>query len=146
MRTERASGLNRYLPASRTARLAIRAVAALVCFAIAVVLSVMPGPAFVFWIAGFVLLGFSVGQILLSVHAVQEFLNDHVPYADRLPRLRKQQIRRMMRHRWVRSIDALSRDQDRRRRRREARRADARARRSGASRGTGQAGQEKTGH
>ena len=146
MRAERVSGLNRYLPASRTARLAIRAVLALVCFAIAVVLSVMPGPAFVFWIAGLVLLGFSVGQILLSVHAVQEFLNDHVPYADRLPRLRKQQIRRMMRHRWVRSIDALSRDQDRRRRRREARRADARARRSGASRGTGQAGQEKAGH
>ena len=145
MRTERASGLNRYLPASRTARLAIRAVLALVCFAIAVVLSVMPGPAFVFWIAGFVLLGFSVGEILLSVHAVQEFLHDNVPYADRLPRLRKQHIRRMMRHRWVRSIDALSRDQEERRRRREARRAAARARRSGASRGTGRAGHEKAG-
>ena len=39
MRAEPASGLNRYLPASRTARLAIRAVAALVCFAIAVVLA-----------------------------------------------------------------------------------------------------------
>ena len=146
MRAERATGLNRYLPASRTARLAIRAVLALVCFAIAVVLSVMPGPAFVFWIAGFVLLGFSVGEILLSVHAVQEFLHDNVPYADRLPRLRKQHIRRMMRHRWVRSIDALSRDQDRRRRRREARRAAAQARRSTASRGTGTTGHEKTGH
>jgi hypothetical protein len=146
MRAEPASGLNRYLPASRAARLAIRAVAALVCFAIAVVLSVMPGPAFVFWIAGFVLLGFSVGQILLSVHAVQEFLHDHVPFADRLPRLRKQHIRRMMRHRWVRSIDALSRDHDRRRRRREARRAAAQARRSTASRGSGTAGHEKAGH
>ena len=146
MRAEPASGLNRYLPASRTARLAIRAVLALVCFAIAVVLSVMPGPAFVFWIAGFVLLGFSVGQILLSVHAVQEFLHDHVPFADRLPRLRKQHIRRMMRHRWVRSIDALSRDHDRRRRRREARRAAAQARRSTASRGSGTAGHEKAGH
>jgi hypothetical protein len=146
MRAEPASGLNRYLPASRTARLAIRAVAALVCFAIAVVLSVMPGPAFVFWIAGFVLLGFSVGQILLSVHAVQEFLHDHVPFADRLPRLRKQHIRRMMRHRWVRSIDALSRDHDRRRHRREARRAAAQARRSTASRGSGTAGHEKAGH
>jgi hypothetical protein len=146
MHVERASRLNRYLPASRTARLAIRAVLALVCFAIAVVLSVMPGPAFVFWIAGFVLLGFSVGQILLSVHAVQGFVNDHVPYADRLPRLRKQQIRRMMRHRWVRSIDALSRDQEGRRRRREARRAATQARRSGASHGTGAAGHEKAGH
>jgi len=146
MRAERASGLNRYLPASRTVRLGIRAVLALVCFAIAVVLSVMPGPAFVFWIAGFVLLGFSVGQILLSVHAVQEFLHDHVPYADRLPRLRKQHIRRMMRHRWVRSIDALSRDQEKRRRRREARRAAARARQSGASRETGTAGHQKAGN
>jgi len=145
MHADRASSLKRYLPASRTARLAIRAVLALVCFAIAVVLSVMPGPAFVFWIAGFVLLGFSVGQILLSVHAVQDFLYDRVPYADRLPRLRKQQIRRMMRHRWVRSIDALSRDQDERRRRREARRASARARRSSASRDTGTTGREKAG-
>jgi hypothetical protein len=73
-------------------------------------------------------------------------IHDHVPYADRLPRLRKQQIRRMMRHRWVRSIDVLSRDQEGRRRRREARRAAAQARRAGASRGTGAAGHEKTGH
>jgi len=119
------SHLKRYLPASRPARLAIRAVAALVCFAIAAVLSVMPGPAFVFWIAGFVLLGFSVGRILLSVHAVQEFVHEHVPYADRLPRLHKQQIRRMMRHRWVRTLDSLSGRPEVRRRQRERRRAQS---------------------
>jgi hypothetical protein len=139
------SGLERYLPASRTARLAIRAVLALVCFVIAVILSVMPGPAFVFWIAGFVLLGFSVGQILLSVHAVQEFLHDRVPYADRLPRLRKYQIRRLMRHRWVRTIDAWSSRPDDRRRRREARRAAARARRARGARRAEPAGHENPG-
>jgi hypothetical protein len=117
--------VDRYLPASRTARLVLRAVAALVCFAIAVVLSVMPGPAFVFWIAGFVLLGFSVGQILLSVHAVQEFVHEHVPYAHRLPRLHKHHIRRMMRHRWVRTLDSLSGRPEVRRRRRERRRAQS---------------------
>ena len=60
--------MERYLPWSRTARLVARAVLAVLCFVVAIVLSVAPGPAFVFWIAGFVLLGFSVGQILLSVH------------------------------------------------------------------------------
>jgi len=124
------SGPDRYLPASRTARQIIRVILALVCFIIAVILSVMPGPAFVFWIAGFVLLGFSVGQILLSVHAVQEFVHDHLPYGDKLPRLRKDQIRRLMRHRWVRVIDSWSSRPEDRRRRREARRAAARARRS----------------
>jgi len=64
-----------------------------------------------------------VGQILLSVLAAQEFVRDRVPYADRLPRLRKYQIRRMMRHRWVRSIDKISGSPEARRRRREARRA-----------------------
>lgn len=139
------SGLERYLPASRTARLAIRAILALVCFVIAAILSVMPGPAFVFWIAGLVLLGFSVGQILLSVHAVQEFVHDHVPYADRLPRLRKDQIRRLMRHRWVRKIDSWSSRPDDRRRRREARRAAARAGRSGGARHAEAAGHEHPG-
>ncbi len=116
--------MERYLPASRTARLVIRSVLALLCFVIAAVLSVFPGPAFVFWIAGFVLLGFSVGQILLSVHAVQEFLHRRVPYAGRvLPRLRKHHIRRVMRHRWVRMLDSLSGRGEERRRRRAARRA-----------------------
>jgi hypothetical protein len=117
--------VERYLPASRTARLVIRSVLALLCFVIAAVLSVFPGPAFVFWIAGFVLLGFSVGQILLSVHAVQEFLHRRLPYADRLPRLRKHHIRRVMRHRWVRMLDSLSGRGEERRRRREARRGSA---------------------
>jgi hypothetical protein len=117
--------VERYLPWSRTARLVGRTVLAVLCFVIAVVLTVAPGPAFVFWIAGFVLLGFSVGQILLSVHAVQEFLHRRVPYADRLPKLRKHQIRRLMRHRWVRMLDSLSGHRERRRLRREARRASA---------------------
>jgi len=121
------TSLERFLPASRTARLVIRSVLALVCFVIAAVLSVFPGPAFVFWIAGFVLLGFSVGQILLSAHAVQEYARRHVPLADRLPRLRKHHIRRMMRHRWVRMLDSLSGRAEQRRHRREARRTMARS-------------------
>lgn len=125
--------VDRFLPWSRSARLVIRAVLAVLCFLIAIVLSVLPGPAFVFWIAGFVLLGFSVGQILLSLHAVQEFLRAHVPYVDRLPQLRKHQIRRLMRHRWVRMLDAWSSQRDLRHRRRAARRA-ATARRDRAAR------------
>ncbi|MFN8642347.1 MAG: hypothetical protein U0802_12090 [Candidatus Binatia bacterium] len=96
------------LPASPTVRLVIRMVLAAGCFVVAAVLSVIPGPAVVFWLAGFVLLGFSAGQILLSVHAVQELLHRHVPYANRLPRLRKLHIRRMLRHRWIRMLDRLS--------------------------------------
>lgn len=118
--------LHRYLPTSPTARLAIRVVLAGLCFAIAAVLSVIPGPAFIFWIAGFVLLGFSVGQILLSVHAVQVFLHRRMPWTERLmPRLRKQHIRRMMRHQWVRRLDRLSGHRERRHRKRVARRAEA---------------------
>ena len=125
------SDLRRYLPASPTARLVIRVVLAVLCFVVAAVLSVMPGPAFVFWIAGFVLLGFSVGQILLSIHAVQELVHRRLPWAERLvPRLRKQHIRRMMRHRWVRRLDGLSGHRERRHRQRDARRAAAQARRT----------------
>lgn len=105
-----------------TIRLVVRIALAAVCFGLAVVLSVMPGPAVVFWLAGFVLLGFSAGQILLSLHAVQEVLHRHVPLANRLPRLRKQHIRRLLRHRWVRFVDRLARDGDERGRRRGARR------------------------
>ena len=127
--------VDRFLPWSRSARIVIRGVLAVLCFLIAIVLSVLPGPAFVFWIAGFVLLGFSVGQILLSLHAVQEFLRARVPYVDRLPQLRKHQIRRLMRHRWVRMLDSWSSQRDVRHRRREARRtAAARARRHRAAR------------
>jgi hypothetical protein len=128
--------VDRYLPWSRTARLVGRTVLAVLCFVIAIVLTVAPGPAFVFWIAGFVLLGFSVGQILLSVHAVQEWVRPRVPYGDRLPRLRKHQIRRMMRHRWVRMIDSFSGHRERRASRRRARRHSASvavARREGSS-------------
>lgn len=121
------SDLRRYLPRSPAVRLAIRIVLAVLCFAVAAVLSVMPGPAFVFWIAGFVLLGFSVGQILLSAHAVQELVHRRLPWAERvLPRMRKQHIRRVMRHRWVRMLDRLFGRHEQRRHRREARRAASR--------------------
>jgi hypothetical protein len=122
--------VEKYLPQSRTARLVVRTLLAVVCFVIAALLSVLPGPAFVFWIAGFVLLGFSAGQILMSVHAVQEFMHRRVPYADRLPRLRKHQIRRMLRHRWVRALDRLSKRHERRVQRRKMHQAEARARRA----------------
>lgn len=110
--------MDRFLPASPTTRSVIRLLLAVVCFAVAAVLSVFPGPAFVFWLAGFVLLGFSAGQILLSLHAVQEFLHRHVPFANRLPRLRKHHIRRMLRHRWVQILDRLGGGREGRRRRR----------------------------
>lgn len=115
--------VERFLPASPMVRLVIRMALAAVCFVVAAVLSVIPGPAFVFWLAGFVLLGFSAGQILLSLHAVQELLHRHVPLANRLPRLRKLHIRRMLRHRWVRILDRLSGGHQGRARRRAARAA-----------------------
>lgn len=115
--------MDRFLPASPTVRLVLRIALAAICFVVAAVLSVVPGPAFVFWLAGFILLGFSAGQILLSLHAVQEFLRRHVPYANRLPRLHKLHIRRMLRHRWVRAIDRLSGGHEGRARRRAARAA-----------------------
>jgi hypothetical protein len=105
-------------------------VAAVVCFAIAIVLSVFPGPAFPFWILGFVLLGYSVGQVLLSLHAIQEWLHRRVPYVDRLPRLRKRHIRAILRQRWVRALDRISAQRDRRRRERERRRRERAARRA----------------
>ena len=117
--------MERFLPASPTVRLVLRMVLAAVCFVVAAVLSVFPGPAFVFWLAGFILLGFSAGQILLSLHAVQEFLHRHVPYANRLPKLRKQHIRHMLRHRWVRMLDRLSGGHEGRARRRAERAARA---------------------
>lgn len=120
--------MDQYLPQSRTARLVIRIALAVVCFALAALLSVLPGPAFVFWIAGFVLLGFSAGQILLSVYAGQEFLRRRVPSAERLPRLRKHHIRRLLRNRWVRLIDRLSKRHEKRLQRRKAHRAEVAAR------------------
>jgi hypothetical protein len=125
------SDLHRHLPTSLTARLVIRAVLAGLCFVVAIVLSVLPGPAFLFWIAGFVLLGVSVGQLLLSIHAIQEFVHGRLPWMERLvPRLRKHHIRRAMRHRWVRMLDALSGRHEHKRRRLEQRRAAAQTRRS----------------
>jgi hypothetical protein len=107
----------------------LRVVAAVVCFAVAVILTVFPGPAFVFWILGFVFLGVSVGQLLLAVEAIQNWLHRHVPYADRLPRLRKGHIRAILRQRWVRTLDGLAATRERRRTAREQRRAARAARR-----------------
>jgi hypothetical protein len=112
----------RALLGARYAVFVLRVVGAAACFAIAVVLSVIPGPAFVFWILGFMLLGFGAGQILLSLHAVQEWTRRHVPYAHRLPRLRKGHIRRILRHRWVQMLDGVSGHREARTRRRAARR------------------------
>jgi len=113
---------------ARYPMLVARTMLAIVCFAIAIVLTVAPGPAFVFWALGFVLLGFSVGQMLLSVVAFQDFLRRRVPYADRLPRMSQRQIRAILRQHWVRSLDRLSAQRERRREARAARRA-ARAKR-----------------
>jgi hypothetical protein len=108
---------------SRYPRLVARVIAAVVCFALAIVLSVIPGPAFPFWILGLALLGVSVGQVLMSIHAIQEFLNRHVPYADRLPRLRKGHMKAILRHRWVRTLDRWTGYRENRRRQRAKRRA-----------------------
>lgn len=115
--------MERFPPASPTARLVIRVLLAAICFVVAAILAVSPGPAFVFWLAGLVLLGVSAGRILLSLHAVQESLHRHLPFADRLPRLRKRHIRTMLRHRWVRMLDRLAGAREARGRRRAERRA-----------------------
>src|SRR2546422_430752 len=95
-------------------------VATVVCFAVAIVLTVLPGPAFVFWILGFMFLGFGAGQILLSLHAVQEWMHRKVPLANRFPRLRKGHIRKVLRHRWIQMLDGLSGHRESRARRRAA--------------------------
>lgn len=108
---------------SRYPRLFARVIAAVVCFALAIVLSVIPGPAFPFWILGLALLGVSVGQVLMGIHAIQEFLHRHVPYADRLPRFQKGHMKSILRHRWVQTLDRMTGYRERRRRQRAKRRA-----------------------
>jgi hypothetical protein len=105
----------RTLLGNRYARWLARVIGAALCFATAIVLTVFPGPAFPFWILGFVLLGFSAGQLLLSLHAFQDWLHRHAPVAQRLPRLRKRHIRVVLRHRWVRALERLTRQRERRR-------------------------------
>jgi hypothetical protein len=94
----------------------MRVAGAAVAFAIAIVLTVFPGPAIPFWILGFILLGVSAGQLLLSLHAFQGWLNATIPASQRLPRLRKHHIRRVLRHRWVRTLERLTHHRERRRR------------------------------
>jgi hypothetical protein len=111
----------------------LRIVLAVLSFAIAIVLTVFPGPAIPFFLLGFVLLGFSVGQILMGLHSVQEFVHRHVPASRRLPRLRKRHIRTLLRRRWVRMLDRISGSKLRRRRARRAKRAvAARSRQAGS--------------
>ena len=113
----------------------LRIVLAVLSFAIAIVLSVFPGPAVPFWLLGFVLLGFSVGQILMSLHSVQTFLHRNVPASRNLPTLRKRHIRRIMRQRWVQTLERFSGAKRRRRKhhvRAHARALSERARRAGS--------------
>lgn len=111
----------------------VRLVLAVLSFAIAIVLSIFPGPAIPFWLLGFVLLGFSVGQILMGLHSVQEFMHRHVPASRRLPRLRKRHIRTLLRRRWVRMLDRWSGAKRRRRHVRAAKRGvAARSRQAGS--------------
>lgn len=117
----------RTLLGSRYALWLVRVIGAVVCFAIAIVLTVFPGPAIPFWILGFVLLGVSVGQLLLAVQAVQDWLRRHVPFVDRLPRFHKGHIRAILRHRWVRALERLSDQRERRRTARAHRRQRRRA-------------------
>lgn len=100
-----------------------RVVLALVCFAVAIVLAFIPGPAILFWFAGFLLLGFSVGQVLMSVQRTQEFLNRHIPPLRLLPRLKKGHVRAVMKNRWVQWLDRVSSHRERRHAKRAARRA-----------------------
>jgi hypothetical protein len=102
---------------SRYPMMVLRIVLAVLSFAIAIVLTVFPGPAIPFWLLGFVFLGFSVGQILMGVHGVQDFLHRHLPASRRLPRLQKRHIRNIMRRRWVQTLDRISGSKRRRRRR-----------------------------
>ena len=108
---------------ARYPRLMLRMVSAVACFAVAIVLTVLPGPAFIFWILGFMLLGFNAGQILLSLHAVQEWMHRRFPLAGRVPRLRKGHVRRILRHRWIQMLNRLSGHHEARAHRRAARRA-----------------------
>ena len=99
--------------------------AAAVCVVLAVVLTVLPGPAFVFWILACVLLGVSVGEVLLSVHAFQDWARRRIPLVDRLPALRRGHIRSILRHRWVRMLERHSERRERRRAARARRQAGA---------------------
>jgi hypothetical protein len=105
--------------ASAYPKMVLRIVLAALSFAIAIVLTVFPGPAIPFWLFGFVLLGFSVGQILMGLHGVQDFLHRHFPVSRNLPTLRRRHIRRIMRQRWVRTLERLSGAKRRRRKRHE---------------------------
>jgi len=111
----------------------VRLVSALACFAVALVLSVVPGPAILFWALGLMLLGVSVGQLLLTLHAVQRWLHRRVPATRHLPHLRQGHIRAILRQRWIRAIERLFAHREQRRRARERRRRIQRARMRGES-------------
>lgn len=101
----------------------VRVPLAVACFLVAFVLTFIPGPAFVFWIVGLMLLGFGVGQILMSIHRVQDVIRRYVPGSTWLPRFRTAHMKAILRHRWVRRLDGMSSHREHRRRARERRRA-----------------------
>jgi hypothetical protein len=70
----------------------IRVTAAILCFAIALVLVFIPGPAFVFWIIGFLLLGFTVRDVV-------KFVQRYTPgFSDEL-------AEDVINHRWVQWVE-----------------------------------------
>ena len=85
----------RWLLISAGPRLILRLALALVCFAIAIPLMFMPGPAIVFWLAGLLVLGFSVRDIVMFLHRV-------------IPGFERRHAEAALRHRWIRWIDRLS--------------------------------------
>lgn len=108
----------------------LRLVLAIACFVIATILAFIPGPAFLFWIFGFIFLGYGAGEILLSFQRVQDWMRAHVPLWDRIPPLRDRHIRYLMRNSWVRWLDRLSASRERRRLTRAERRAARAARKA----------------
>ncbi len=108
----------------------VRIVLAVLCFVVAVILAFIPGPAILFWIFGFIFLGYSAGEILLSFQKVQDWLRLRVPLWNRLPPLRDRHIRFLMRNQWIKWVDRLSASRERRRAKRAERRLAKAARRA----------------
>jgi hypothetical protein len=87
-------GRLRALLKSASVAMIVRFAAAVACFVIAIPLLFLPGPAFVFFLAGLVLLGFSVRDIVKLAQAVTPgFSEDHAE--------------RVMNHRVIRRLDRL---------------------------------------
>jgi hypothetical protein len=71
----------------------------------------------------------------MGLHGVQDFLHRNVPVSRNLPTLRKWHIRRIMRQRWVKTLERVTGAKRRRRKhhvRAHARALSERARRAGS--------------